>query len=137
MAVGKLKDPALRSLCDDYRARISRYVEIREVEVKDDRALLRELPRGDLLIALEVDGRSLSSSDFSERLVEWGSRGNGRIVFVIGGSDGLPAEVSASATVQLSLSKMTLPHRLARVLLFEQIYRGLSIWRGEPYAREG
>ena len=58
------------------------------------------------------------------------------VAFVIGGAEGIPPELSRAAEVRLSLSSMTLPHRLARVLLLEQIYRGLSITRGEPYARE-
>lgn len=136
LAVGKLKDAGLRSLCDDYRARIARYVEVEEREVKDDRALLRALPNSGRLVALEVLGASLSSQQFADHLIQWGSSGNGQVTFVIGGAEGLPPEIGRKADFQLSLSRMTLPHRLARLLLLEQVYRGLSIWRNEPYARE-
>lgn len=136
LAVGKLKRPELRALCDDYKARISRHATLSEVEVKDDAALLRSVPRDARLVALEVKGRTLSSAEFSEHLIRWVSSGNAHVCFVIGGAEGIPAQLSSAAEVQLSLSRMTLPHRLARLLLLEQLYRGLSIWRGEPYARE-
>ena len=134
--VGKLKDRALVSLCDDYEGRIRRVVELSVREFKDDAALVRALPRSGKLVTLEVDGEALSSRQFSERLLDWGSQGNGVVTFVIGGAEGIPREVKQTSDFELSLSSMTLPHRLARLLLLEQIYRGLSIWRGEPYARE-
>ena len=137
LVVGKLKSDALTLLCDDYRRRIRRFVSIDETEVKDDAALCRAIPDNVFVVALQVHGQALSSSQFSERLVGWGSRGNGHVCFVIGGAEGIPSEVADRADFQLSLSTLTLPHRLARLLLLEQLYRGLSIWRGEPYAREG
>ncbi len=66
----------------------------------------------------------------------WTSRGKGSVAFVIGGAEGIPSELSKKADARLSLSRLTLPHRLARVVLLEQLYRSLSILRGEPYARE-
>ena len=63
------------------------------------------------------------------------TRGKGKIVFLIGGADGLPSEVLARSAEKLSLSAMTLPHRLARLVLAEQLYRAVTILRGEPYAR--
>ena len=79
----------------------------------------------------------LRSEAFARRLSQWGSQGKGEVVFLIGGADGLPREIADAAYVRLSLSTMTLPHRLARVLLLEQLYRAMTILRGEPYAREG
>ena len=136
IAVGELKEPAARALADDCLARVRRWVRVDEVEVKDDAALARALPNDALVVALEVGGERLSSEGFSKKLEQWGSRGKGNVAFVIGGAEGIPPELSRAAEVRLSLSSMTLPHRLARVLLLEQIYRGLSITRGEPYARE-
>lgn len=133
---GKLKERGLRELADDYLARIRRHVRVEEIEVKDDRALSRACPEGALLVALEVWGKRLSSEEFSKKLETWGSTGKGEMCFVIGGAEGIPEALSRRADFHLSLSSMTLPHRLARVLLLEQIYRGLSILRGEPYARE-
>jgi 23S rRNA (pseudouridine1915-N3)-methyltransferase len=135
IAEGKLRDPALRQLCDRYLSRLQRYVSATEVEVRDARALERAIPDGARTVALEVDGEALSSSAFSARLGTW--LAERPLAFVIGGAEGLPAPLSESAERRLSLSPMTLPHRLARVVLFEQLYRAMTILRGEPYAREG
>lgn len=136
LAEGKLKDRALRAWVDDYKRRLSRHVEVREIETKSAEELARKVPTESFVVALEVNGESLSSVDFAERLGSWSSRGRGSICFLIGGADGIPLEVSRAADARLSLSSLTLPHRLARVVLFEQLYRALSIQRGEPYARE-
>jgi 23S rRNA (pseudouridine1915-N3)-methyltransferase len=136
VAVGKLKDRGLRAVADDYLTRIRRVVRCEEIEVRDDPALARVLPAGAFSVALEVDGETLSSEAFARRLETWASRGKGEIIFLIGGADGIPEAVSRSADMRLSLSHFTLPHRLARVVLLEQLYRALSILRGEPYARE-
>ncbi len=136
LAVGKLKERALRSVADDYLGRIRRYLRIDELELKDDAALARALPAEAHLVALEVGGEALSSEAFAKKLEAWGSRNKGEIVFVIGGAEGIPREISRRAGARLSLSSMTLPHRLARIVLYEQIYRALTILRGEPYARE-
>jgi 23S rRNA (pseudouridine1915-N3)-methyltransferase len=87
-------------------------------------------------VALEVDGEAVTSTELSKRVERWSSTGKGVVAFVIGGAEGIPKDLSRSAVARLSLSKLTLPHRLARVLLLEQLYRALSILRGEPYARE-
>lgn len=136
IAVGKLKEPAYRALADDYLGRVRRYVRADELEVKDAAALGRAVPDEALVVALEVGGERLTSEAFAKKLEQWGSRGKGSVAFLIGGADGIPAELSRAAAVRLSLSSMTLPHRLARIVLLEQLYRGLSILKGEPYARE-
>ena len=84
-----------------------------------------------------MDGETPSRAELAQKLEAWGSRGKGVVAFLIGGADGIPRSVSQAAEVRLSLSHLTLPHRLARVVLLEQLYRGMSILRGEPYAREG
>lgn len=137
VAAGRLKEAAFRDLADEYMRRVGRFTKLVEVEAKDDAALERALPACDHLIALEVWGKQCSSEQFSEMLERWGTTGKGEIVFALGGAEGIPKTLSRRAGTHLSLSKMTLPHRLARVVLYEQIYRGLSILRGEPYAREG
>jgi 23S rRNA (pseudouridine1915-N3)-methyltransferase len=136
VAAGKLKERAFRELADDYRSRLGRYVRADEVEVKDASALSRALPENATVVALEVGGTAVSSPELAKKLESWGSRGKGVVAFVIGGAEGIPAELSASADARLSLSKLTLPHRLARVVLLEQLYRAMTILRGEPYARE-
>ena len=136
LAVGKLKEPAYRSLADEYLGRIRRYVSVEERELKNDAAFSGASSKYPLLVACEVQGQAMSSPQFSRALESWGSEGKGEFCFLIGGAEGIPKAVSQLARVKLSLSQFTLPHRLARVLLYEQIYRGFSILRGEPYARE-
>jgi 23S rRNA (pseudouridine1915-N3)-methyltransferase len=136
-AVGRIRQREWLTLAEDYAARINHYAKCEVVELKDDNELLTKLPKGDFVVALEVGGHRLTSTDFAGKLQTWSRRGQGRIVFAIGGSEGLPRAISQNADYQLSLSDMTLPHRLARVVLLEQLYRAQTILRGEPYAREG
>jgi 23S rRNA (pseudouridine1915-N3)-methyltransferase len=136
VAVGKIRERDLRAVADDYKKRIQRYVRLDEVEVASDAALERVMPAGATIVALEPDGDALTSTAFAKRLEGWGSRGKGDVAFVIGGAEGIPEALVRRANARLSLSSLTLPHRLARVVLFEQIYRAFTILRGEPYARE-
>ncbi len=139
IAVGKAKDRDLRSLLGDYYARIGRYAKLEEIEIKDGKVdevaerLARSIPDRSRVVALEVDGRSLSSRGLATWLERAENDSVQRVVFLIGGAYGLPPEISKKADLRLSLSAMTLPHRLARLFLAEQIYRGFSISRGEPY----
>jgi 23S rRNA (pseudouridine1915-N3)-methyltransferase len=136
VAVGRIRDRPLRAVADDYLERVRRYVRCDEVEVRDAALLARALPEAAHRIALEVDGESLSSVELARRIERWGSTGKGEIAWVIGGADGIPEGISRAAAARVSLSRMTLPHRLARVVLCEQLYRACTILRGEPYARE-
>jgi len=139
IAVGRAKDRDLRSLLGDYYARIGRYAKLEEIEIKDAKAdevaerLARSIPDRSRVVALEVDGRALSSRDFAKWLGRAENESVQTVVFLIGGSYGLPQELSKRADLRLSLSAMTLPHRLARLFLAEQVYRAFSILRGEPY----
>lgn len=138
-AVGKVKERGLRETLDDYLGRLRRYVPTDEVELRDGStadvaaAFAKVAPEGVSLVALEVGGRAHSSEGFARLVERLGSTGKGVVVFAIGGADGLPAEVSRRATATLSLGAMTLPHRLARLVLVEQLYRAMTILRGEPY----
>ena len=136
IAAGRLKEREWRALADDYLGRIRRSVKCDEIEVKSARDLASAVPQGALLVALEVEGDVLTSTELSRRVERWGSTGKGVVAFIIGDADGIPKELSKSAAARISLSKLTMPHRLARVFLLEQLYRSLSILRGEPYARE-
>jgi 23S rRNA (pseudouridine1915-N3)-methyltransferase len=136
LAQGKLKDHALRQLTDDYKSRLQRYVGLEEIEVKDTQALLRRVPRESFIVMLEVWGEALSSPALASKLEAWATRNKGNVCFVIGGADGIPKELSKLGDAHLSLSRLTLPHRLVRLLLFEQLYRCMTLLRGEPYARE-
>jgi 23S rRNA (pseudouridine1915-N3)-methyltransferase len=139
IAVGKAKDRDLRSLLGDYYARIGRYAKLEEIELKDGdvdevaERLARSIPDRSRVVALEVDGRAISSRDFAKWLGRAENESVQTVVFLIGGAYGLPQELSKKADLRLSLSAMTLPHRLARLFLAEQVYRAFSILRGEPY----
>ena len=139
IAVGKVKQAGMRAELDDYFGRLKRYATFQEVELKDapERELIprfsKAIPERTKVIALEVGGKMLDSHGLA-RLVADIERSPGAAAFLIGGSYGLPAEVSKRADVQLSLSPMTLPHRLARLVLAEQLYRAFTILRNEPYS---
>ena len=126
----------MRAVANDYLSRLGRYVKCDEIETKDAAGLAKAVPEAAFLVALEVSGERISSSELATRLERWGARGKGHIAFVIGGAEGIPSALSAKANVRLSLSTFTFPHRLARVMLFEQLYRSMTLLRGEPYARE-
>lgn len=147
IAVGKLKERYWRDAADEYLKRLGPYATVRVAEVTDrDPArgeakglaeeatdVLRAIPEGAHVIALDLGGRQLSSEEFSARLDALALDGRSQIAFVIGGSTGLGAAALLRADERLSLGPMTLPHNLARVVLLEQIYRAFRISRGEPY----
>jgi len=147
IAVGRLKERFWRDAAEEYLKRLGPYATVRVVEIADrdsgrdeTRALaeegadiLRAIPDGAHVIALEVAGKPLSSEGFSARLDALALDGRSTVAFVIGGSVGLDAPVLARADERISLGPMTLPHNLARVVLLEQIYRAFRISRGEPY----
>jgi 23S rRNA (pseudouridine1915-N3)-methyltransferase len=142
-AMGRIKEPEVRALLDDYYGRVRRYASLEEYEVRDERpdrateAFERVLANAGSraeIIALEVNGKSLTSAAFAARVGEALDRA-AVPVFAIGGPDGLPPAVSARAKWQLSLGAMTLPHRLARLVLAEQVYRAFTILKGESYNR--
>ncbi len=140
IAVGKVKERGLRDAVDDYLGRLKRYAKVKEVELKDGspdevskrfrKAIPDERAR---VVALEVDGKSWSSQRLARFVGETQNRGVQTLCFLIGGADGLPPAISKEADVQLSLSAMTLPHRLARLFLAEQVYRAFTILGNEPY----
>jgi 23S rRNA (pseudouridine1915-N3)-methyltransferase len=134
-AVGRMRDRRMEELCQEYLQRAGRHLPIEVLEVTEPEALLRNLPAGAELIALDPGGESWTSRAFAEYVERAMTGGRKAVVFLIGGPDGLPASARESAGRRLSLSALTLPHRLARVVLCEQIYRALSRIRGEPYDR--
>jgi len=137
VAVGKIKERGLREVIDDYLVRIRRHVPCDEIEVREgkneEESIRAAIPSGALVIAMEIGGREMDSVTFARQLEKWGSTGKGVVAFLIGGAEGIPAAISKEARERLSMGRMTLPHRIARVVLFEQIYRATSILRGEPY----
>ena len=151
-AVGKLKEKYWRDAAAEYAMRLGRYCRLSIAEAEDEQtpegkrsvspqvilaregARLEKLIRpGTFLIVLAIDGKRFSSEGFSEKLASLKVSGVSHITFVIGGSLGLSDAVIKRANEKISLSKMTFPHQLARVLLLEQIYRGCKINAGEKY----
>jgi 23S rRNA (pseudouridine1915-N3)-methyltransferase len=133
LAVGKMRDKHMAALCDDYAQRARRHVPVEIVEVDDDASLARRLPARAELIALEPGGVSWTTEELAKHVEDRMVHGAQTLAFVIGGALGLPKDVVAKASRRLSLSNLTLPHRLARVVLLEQLYRAMTIIRGEPY----
>lgn len=135
LVVGKMRDRHLGAVCDDYVARVARYVPVEVVEVTDDEALIRRIPGQAEVIALEPGGDSWNTVELTRFIEDRMVHGARTLVFLIGGSDGLPKEAVERAQRRLSLSPLTLPHRIARLVLCEQLYRALSIIKGDPYNR--
>ncbi len=141
VAVGRVKERGVREALDEYLARARRHLPIDEVELKDGppavvtAALARAIPPSSHVVALEVGGKQHTSEGFAAWLARWVATGKGSVTFLIGGAEGIPPEASRAVNEALSLSTMTLPHRLARLVLAEQLYRATAIWRGEPYPR--
>ncbi|MBC7158278.1 MAG: 23S rRNA (pseudouridine(1915)-N(3))-methyltransferase RlmH [Rhodobacteraceae bacterium] len=148
--VGRLRAGPERALVDDYLARFARTGRplglgpAEEVEADDRRgggpvaegaALLRALPAGAALCALDERGRRLDSPGFAELLAGWRDAGRPLAAFAIGGADGLSDAVRARADVAVSFGAMVWPHMLARVMLAEQLYRAATILAGGPYHR--
>ncbi len=150
--VGRLKERYWKDAAGEYVKRLSRYAQTDILEVDDDPAperysdaqrtaaitregerLLNQIQPRDFVAALCVDGKRLTSEGFAAELDSWMCRSATRIVFVIGGSLGLSPAVLARADMRISLSDMTFPHQLARVLLLEQVYRAFKIRNNETY----
>jgi len=132
-AVGKLRDRRMEELCKEYLERVRRHLPVEVVEVEDDAALVQQLPVGAEVIALEPGGSSWTTDELMRFISERMVRGTRALVFLIGGAEGMSPATVARAGRRLSLSPLTLPHRLARVILCEQLYRCVSAIRGEPY----
>ena len=152
LAVGRMKEKPYRMMADEYMKRLSRYGKFEEVELpdlpepantspaierqireKEGEAILSRIRPGSHVIALTIPGKQWDSPGLSRHLDELMARGASDITFVIGGSLGLSEQVIARAEEEMSMSKMTFPHQLARVMLMEQLYRAMKIRAGERY----
>ncbi len=151
ISVGSLKEGYLREAVAEYKKRLSQYARVDEVEIKEERindesnraeiasALAKEadkiisaIPKDSLKIALCVEGKQYSSEELA-RLVGEGNDKGGKIAFIIGSSYGLDERVKRECDVRLSFSKMTFPHQLMKVMLFEAVYRSFTILHGKRY----
>lgn len=137
--VGRLKgsDAALASAEAEYVKRLRRACTFELVEHKDEPALLAALPAAAHLYALDERGEQLTSRQLADLLGAEQLHGGGApVVFAIGGADGHSDAVRARARKLIAFGRITIAHRLVRLLLLEQLYRGFSILRGEPYHRD-
>ena len=134
VAVGRMKDAALRAACDGYLERLRHYARVEEREVKDEARVLGAVPDGTRLVALSERGEQWTSAQVADWTARWEQDGRD-VTFAIGGAEALPEAVLGKAERMWSLSRLTFPHELARVLLYEQLYRAYTIRRGEPYHR--
>jgi len=134
VAVGRMKDAALRSACDHYLDRLRHYARVEEREVKDDARVLPAVAEGSCLVALSRAGEAWSSGQLAEWIGKWEIEGRD-VTVAVGGAEALPELVLGQAERIWSLSRLTFPHELARVILYEQLYRAHTIRRGEPYHR--
>lgn len=134
VAVGRLRNAGLRATCDEYLKRLRRYAKVEEREVKDEARLPEAIPGEARLVALSRRGETWSSTELARRTSGWDQDGRD-VAFAIGGAAGLPVAVLRRAERIWSLSPLTFPHELARVILLEQLYRAFTIRRGEPYHR--
>ena len=152
VTVGKIKEKFFEDAIKEYSKRLSRYCKLEILQVTDEKTpegaseavelqikekegqRILSLIRDDAyVIALAIEGKMLDSEELAEKIEKLGVSGISQIVFVIGGSLGLSAQVMKRADYALSFSRMTFPHQLMRVILLEQIYRSYRIIKGEPY----
>ena len=143
--VGKTRGKNYRALQDNYLQRLSHFVKYEIVEIREPVAhetketegkrILEKLNQSSFVCLLDVTGRSISSHDLAKEVEKWQNAGMKEVSFVIGGADGVSAEVAARADFRLSLSFLTFTHEMARVVMLEQIYRAYTIIKGFPYQK--
>ena len=144
---GKTRDARLRALIDDYAERLSHFVrcevvELRELGRSDKTGIDKETKRisdalrsGAVTVLLDPDGAEWTSQQFAAQLKGWEGNGTKEVAFVVGGPNGVTGDLKSRADKRWSLSRLTLTHEMARVLLFEQLYRAYTIIHGLPYQK--
>ena len=152
VTVGKLKEKYLKDGIAEYSKRLSRFANLEMIELADektpDRAsdsenqkilelegtrILSKIGDRDFVIVLAIEGKTLSSEEFSKQLEQAPINGFSTLTFIIGGSLGLSPQVKKRANLSISFGRLTLPHQLMRLVLVEQIYRAFTIQQGSPY----
>ena len=140
IVVGKLKEKFLVEGVAEYIKRLKKFATIELREIPECRTVEEEglkilslVPQNSWLCVLDVSGEALSSEEFAKKIAALNLNGISHLTFAIGGAFGLSEELRRAAELRLSLSKMTLTHQMARLVLVEQIYRAFKINRNEPY----
>ncbi|MFZ0278528.1 MAG: 23S rRNA (pseudouridine(1915)-N(3))-methyltransferase RlmH [Candidatus Sulfotelmatobacter sp.] len=144
--IGKTKEPAIQSLTDEYLKRISRYVPVEGLALRDEAALLQMCGRASLaktrkttnagkstLVLMDSRGKQFSSEEFAWFLGDYQDRNPLPLVLAVGPADGFSEAARGAAQHMISLGTMTLAHELARVVLLEQVYRAFTILKSHPY----
>lgn len=145
-AIGKISEREILSLMQDYTKRIKWDFKVNEfnnsqnsssdvAKAQEAQLLWSKCESSDFVIAMDERGQELTSVEFSKLLSDLENKGVNRVTFLIGGADGHSDETRKKANKILSLSKMTMPHKIARLILVEQIYRAFSIAQNHPYHR--
>jgi len=144
---GKTRDTRLRALSDDYFERLSHFVRCEVVEVresgrgdkagidKDTRSISDALRPGTVTVLLAPEGAEWTSRQLADQVRAWEGSGIKEVAFVVGGPNGLSRDFVKSVEKRWSLSRLTLTHEMARVVLLEQLYRAFTIVRGLPYQK--
>lgn len=152
ISVGRLKEDFFKSAEKEYAKRLGGFCDLKIIEVNQKQLpsnpsdgqieaalsleadeIISKIPKGSEIITLCIEGKLYSSEELSQVIENNANMGSGNITFIIGGSFGLSETVKAKSKIRLSMSKMTFPHRLARVMLLEQIYRAFQIGAGTKY----
>lgn len=149
ICVGKLKEKFFVDAVNEYKKRMGAYCKLNITELSEAPVASREealrtlateaekirekIPKDAYVICMCIEGREVSSEELSEMISDLKCRGRSKLCFIIGGSFGLSEELKKSADARLSMSKMTFPHHLARVMVLEQIYRAFKIEEGSGY----
>ena len=152
VTVGKLKEKYLKDGIAEYSKRLSRFANLEMIELADEKTpnrasdsenqkilelegtrILSKIGDRDFVIVLAIEGKTLSSEEFSKQLEQAPINGFSTLTFVIGGSLGLSPQVKKRANLSISFGRLTLPHQLMRLVLVEQIYRAFTIQQGSPY----
>ena len=152
ICLGKLKEAYLREACAEYTKRLTAFCKLTIIELNPESLssnpsdaqiqatlkaegtrILAEIPKGSYVYAMCIEGKQRSSEVLARELSDLAVQGKGNITFIIGSSFGLSDEVKQRADAKLSMSQMTFPHQLARVMLLEQIYRIFQIQSGGKY----
>src|SRR5258706_6799976 len=143
--IGKTRDKNYRALQDEYLQRLSHFVKCEVVEIRDSaphetketegKRILEKLNQSSVVCLFDVLGRSVSSPELAREVEKWQDSALKEISFVIGGADGISAEVAEMADFRLSLSFLTFTHEMARVVMFEQLYRAYTLIKGIPYPK--
>jgi 23S rRNA (pseudouridine1915-N3)-methyltransferase len=146
--VGKTRNEHLRSLVDDYLGRLGRFTRFEIVELKESaartveegiedegRRIISALRPDTLTVLLDVEGRQFNSHELSAQIDRWQNNGIKEVAMIIGGHNGVSKEVVERAQTRWSLSRLTLTHEMARVVLLEQVYRSFTIIHGLPYQK--